>query len=233
MGGFMKVEKRKTEFGTNISFIEGNDTLIMSFGGNLDFYMAIRSKEAGDSHEFTITKENYYVYSLFERLYNDIRNINLPHMNDEHIPYYVETDEDLKEYLKEREEKIEETKKNYRECNLSHYNDLYNSETDTITWYSDETSYKVSNYVTINKIDDTFKLNFSIQEYIEGYNYDFHTPHYIAVRFSNSGSLYEPFNDLFMKLYIDMCKTDDINDYGHQMNIEEYLYNIILKITPD
>ena len=68
-------------------------------------------------------------------------------------------------------------------------------------------------------------LEFSIQPHINGYDEDFHSPTYIPIRFRNSGSSYDPFNIVFMKMYNEMKNIDDINDIGHQIHIEEYLYN--------
>ena len=48
---------------------------------------------------------------------------------------------------------------------------------------------------------------------------------YIPIRFRNSGSFYNPFNVLFMRMHNKMKKIDDVNDIGHQIHIEEYLYN--------
>ena len=45
-------------------------------------------------------------------------------------------------------------------------------------------------------------------------------PRRITVRFRNSGSRYDPFNIIFMKLYQGLCALD--YEY-HQIHIEEYL----------
>ena len=51
------------------------------FGGNLDLYWSYRYKECfldtHDSKEFFITKENYFLYSLFDELYNDVKDYNI------------------------------------------------------------------------------------------------------------------------------------------------------------
>ena len=38
------------------------------------------------------------------------------------------------------------------------------------------------------------------------------------------GSRYHPFNIIFKRMYDNMKKVDDILDIGHQIHIEEYLY---------
>ena len=59
---------------------------------------------------------------------------------------------------------------------------------------------------------------------IEGYDRDFASLYYIPIRFRNSGSRYDPFNIIFMRMYERLKKIDDVNDYGHQIHMEEYLY---------
>ena len=149
---------------------------------------------------FTITKENFKIYSLFDELYNNIKEINI--FDD-----------------------FSENKDIYRLCNYANYQELFDEENKTITWYSDETAHEVANYLKIKKEDDSFKISFYIQEYKEGYDRDFNTINYIPVRIRNSGSRYAPFNIIFMKMYQKLKEVDDVNEYGHQIHMEEYLYN--------
>ena len=83
------------------------------------------------------------------------------------------------------------------------YNEeLFDEENKTITWYSDETAHKVANYLKIKKETDCFIINFNIQENIDGYDSDFNSSLYdISIRFRNSGSRYDPFNIIFMRMY--------------------------------
>ena len=113
----------------------------------------------------------------------------------------------------------------YRLFNLSNYNELFDKENNTITWYSDETNHEVANILKIRKESKSFELEFYIQPYIEGYDRDFNSLYHIPIRFRNSGSSYDPFNIVFMRMYEKMKQVYDINDYGHQIHIEEYLYN--------
>ena len=227
----MKIEKIKTEFGTNIFFSEDNDTFIISFGGNGDLYWTMRSKIDSNNHNFIISKENYEVYRLFEELFDDIENIKI--FEEENIPFYIETEEEKQEYLENYKEEIAYEKNKYRLFNHSNYNELFNKENNTITWYSDETNHEVANILKIKKENEIFKLEFYIQPYVEGYDRDFNSLNYIPIRFRNSGSLYEPFNVVFMRMYQKMKHVDDINDYGHQIHIEEHLYTLskIKKLT--
>jgi len=219
----MRVIKEKNEFGLNVLFDEDNKSLTFTFGGNGDLYWSFRSKKSNNENNFVITKENYGVYILFEQLFSDIENINIFDEND--IPFYIETEEEKYAYLKNREEEIEYEKKKYRLFNHSNYNELYDNDSKTITWYSDETAHEVANILKIKKDEGEFVLEFYIQPYIDGYDEDFHSLNYIPMRFRNSGSSYDPFNTVFMRMYNKMNEIDDINDIGHQIHIEEYLYN--------
>ncbi len=203
----MRISKVENEFGLQIFIEEDNSYLSILYGGNLDLYWSIHSNKRtlendSKADTFTITKENYKLYNLFENLYNDIKEINLF-------------------------EDFEEDKDRYRVYNRSNYQELFDEENKTITWYSDETAHEVANYLKIKKETDCFIINFNIQENIEGYDSDFNSSLYdISIRFSNSGSRYDPFNIIFMRMYERLKKIDDVNDYGHQIHMEEYLYDI-------
>lgn len=202
----MKLTKKETEFGIDVLLEEDNKKFEIYFAGNLDLYWNIRSKEESDRHSFTITKENGELYRLFETLYNDIENINI---------FGVDS------YTAEE---IEELKDRYRKYNLSRYNELFDKYNKTITWHSDETAYEVSNILKIKKEEDSFEIEFSIQPHINGYDRDFNSPNHIPIRFRNSGSMYLPFNYVFMRMYKELIKLDDVSDYGHQMTIDEFQY---------
>lgn len=216
----MKVIKNKEDHGIRISFQEDRKKFDMVFAGNGDLYFVFLALEDMNEYSFTITKENYEVYRLFEQLFDDIENINI--FNYE-IPFYLDKDE-IGEYIKEKEEELEEDKRYYRLSKGSIYNELFDKENNTITWYSDETAHEVGNILKIRRMNDSFRLDFYIQEHKSGYDRDFNSTNYIPIRFRNSGSHYDPFNILFMKLYNAMQEVDDVNDYGHQMHIEEFLY---------
>ena len=231
----MQIIKEKTEFGTNIILDDNDKYLMISFRGNLDLYWSIHYKNLDEKDNtiakyFIITKENYHLYRLFENLFNDIDNINL---YDEavFIPSYLETEEEIEEYLEEQRRQKEEAKDSYKLYNCSNYNELFDEKSRTITWYSDETAHEVANILKIKQEKNIFILEFYIQPYIEGYDEDFHSASHIPIRFRNSGSSYEPFNFIFMRMYNEMKNIDDVNDYGHQMHIEEYMLRKFKKQT--
>lgn len=220
----MKVIKQENEFGLIISFKELDKQFDVSFSGNGDLYWTICSENVNDDNNFIITKENYEVYRLFEELFDDIENIKI-FDDEEYITFYLKTEEEKQEYIKNQKDEIEYEKNKYRLFNLSNYNELFDKENNTITWYSDETNHEVANILKIRKENESFELEFYIQPYIEGYDRDFNSLYHIPIRFRNSGGSYDPFNIVFMKMYEKMKQVYDISDYGHQIHIEEYLYN--------
>lgn len=230
----MKVVLKTNEYGTkDIHLIEENKTLSIVFAGTGDLHWIIKNNKTDKDEEysydsFEITKENYQVYSLFEKLFYDIKNINIFDKECE-FPPYVETDEEKKYYLEEQE--LE--KKGYRMFNMAHYNDLYNDEEKIITWVSDETGFEVANKVLIHKLENRFLIEFKTQPYVEGYERENNFLGIMGIRFRNSGSRYNPFNIVFMRMFRKMQNIDDINDYGHQIHMEEYLYerNKIKKLS--
>lgn len=228
----MKVVLNNSEYNTkDINLIDGDKKIIIFFGGTGDLYWVLRNSNCDKDLEYTfddfvITKENYQLYYLFEKLFDDIKNINIFNRDIDEFPFYVETDEDKIEYLKS----LEEEKESYRKYNMSHYKDLYDGENNTITWVSDETAYEVGNILRIKKIDEEFILEFATQPYIEGYEREGSYIGSIGIRFRNSGSRYDPFNIIFMRMFQELQLIDDVNDNNHQIHIEEYLYSKKLEL---
>lgn len=208
----------------NICLVDGNKTLSIYYAGTGDLHWTIYNSEGLNQDEhlhesFTITKENYQIYYLFEKLINDIKDINLYGRKEFEFPSYIETEEQKKDYLEE----MEIDKDEYRKFNLSHYNDLYNDEDGSVTWTSDETGFCVANRVQIKKKDDEFLIEFSDQPYINGYEREYNTYYHMSIRFRNSGSYFDPFNMIFMNMFYDLQKVND-ESYGHQICFEEYLH---------
>ena len=228
----MKVSKKETFNDIDIFFESDDNVLCITFGNNLDLYWTLRSKKQSElisqkdatSNCFVITKENYAVYNEFVKLFYRIANIDFFSDGDE-IPDYLETGEDKKAWLQEQEEYRKYRREACRLRNASHYNDLFSPDGNKITWYSDETNSLVSNYLEIVREDNVFRLNFYTQPHIDGYDEDYHSPCSIPIRFRNSGSRYDPFNIVFMLMYNDLKEIDDIDDIGHQIYIEEYIFN--------
>ena len=201
----MELVKVQSEFGRDVFIKDDKKTISICFGGNLDLYISINSKEKDNNKfKFTITKEEYEIYEVFENLYKDIEDINI-------------FDDDYNE-------DIEYEKMLYRKVNLSNYKELFNKTSKTITCYSDNTTHKDANILKIRKIKDGFKLEFYRQKNSKNISEDFGTEDIIPIRICNSGSRYQPFNLVFMRMYRNIQKAND-SRHNHQIHIEEYLYN--------
>lgn len=202
----LKYNKIKTDFGYTINIYDSNKILTITFGGNLDLYWYLSSKEKKEVDIFEITKENYFLYSLFDILYNDIVNCNLFKVYDEELSFVNSIKELQKIYNRKKELNIIFSE--YEE-----YKRLYNGE--YICWYSDDDSIEDANYVKIIKDDDKYILEFFS-------NFKSNTLLLSnTIRFRNSGSRYMPFNMIFMDMYNSLC-TSDYDE--NQIHIEEYLY---------
>lgn len=141
IGDFMiRIEKYKNLINNDaIEITTDEGSFIISFEGNLDLYWIYRPKGKlfldEDKHAFYITKENYFLYSLFERLYISIKG-EKPYLN---CPYEIEN--------------------RYKQ-----YHSFGNEElliNDKIEWHSDDYPYEEASVVSISKDDeDTFKIEF-------------------------------------------------------------------------
>jgi len=170
-----------------------NKQFIISFQGNLDLYFSLVNFDK--EPYFIINKSNNILYQLFDKLYNDVKNCNI-----------FDNDELNRNYI-------------YR----SEYKKLFNN--DIIEWKSDDYPDEIAQSFRIIKYEDKFKIEFS--PLITDKNIDYYIEpqlkNWISVRIRNSGSKYDPFNIVFMKLYNALCDYEEIDI--NQINIEEYLYN--------
>lgn len=208
----INITKTKTESGYEIRLDDGKQSLIILFAGNLDLYWTIVSKKhiplPDDvlNKSFIISKENYFIYSLFEKLYSDLRTCNLFEVQD----YELNRCETIADEL-------DLIKKN-REMNLSfkrhdEYKRLFNN--GIIEWRSDDFSWEEASILTIKKVEENYVINFQ-KSYVDELGYQTY-----AIRFRNSGSRYQPFNHLFMKMY---NKLTDYEPNYHQTDIEEIIW---------
>lgn len=76
----VEIKKIETEFGYWFDICIDDDIFKIFFMGNLDLYWkyqysgSIRNTDSSKS--FVITKESYFLFKLFDRLYNDIKSYN-------------------------------------------------------------------------------------------------------------------------------------------------------------
>lgn len=199
----MVVEKENLEHGMSISLMDNQKRFQIFYMGNGDLYWKFYDKETRQSSgTFEITKENIKIYSLFDELYNSIKDGNV----------FKESDSDFMfdDFFDSCEDEDNNLKDTYAYKKLVHG--------DVITWGCDDFPHEdLTNYVNIYKKDDSYKIEFVINN-----------TEYVGIRFSNSGSFYKPFNCSFMDMYNELCEYD-IDD--RQIHIEEYLYekNKVLK----
>ena len=201
---------------SGIVFSEEDKQLSISYEGVLDLFFSFKSQ--GDNY-LEITKENYYIYECFLKLYNRIKNNEIFEL-DEIDLLQLSTIEDLKQ----RKQELKEL--NEREKRFGKYDELFHD--NVISWVSDDYSEDGVNYdfghdgkVSITKEEDKFILTFEVLNPC-AIKYCSNDMYYTTVRFRNSGSSYAPYNIVFMDLYKNLMKYD-AND--KQIHMEEYLYS--------
>lgn len=100
--------------------------------------------------------------------------------------------------------------------------EIYNSEklfvNDKVEWHSDDYTYEESAVLEIEKKEDYYNITF-----YKGRT-DMRSDTF-AIRFCNSGSRYNPFNQFFMEMYRELKNYEDY----HQITIDEY-FNELTRI---
>jgi len=196
--------------------------LKISYQGNLDLYFSLYHQNPNDL-SFIINKDNFQVFSFFEKLYNRVinRKVYSEEIDDNEIfEFEEESKGNRTEFWELYEEKLKEKIKDNRLLlKYAKSKNLINN--GVITWLSDEYPDEDAPAFVIEKADeDTIKITFrppidSINTRYMGNEY------YISIRISNSGSRYNNFGKIFMEFFRSLCGIP--NDY-HQMHLEEYIY---------
>lgn len=178
----------------------------ISFEGNLDLYFGIRNKNGlKDKEKIIITNENMILYSLFDELYENIKNCNI----------FTPNEMDL--LLCDSEKEINDVYLRFQERN-EYIKDVYLKNIfidDKIVFVSDNSEYlelEKSNGFIIEKQDDNYILEFNLNDKRNMYNE--------SIRIRNSRSRYNPFNICFMNLY---KKLQNYDPNYHQIDIREYI----------
>lgn len=225
----MNVTKIETPYGYIDFHIEkDNQRLGIVFGGNGDLYWILdnsqidpdtyeeyrKELESPYQEEFIITKENYFIYQLFDELIQDIEDsrIYLPTINELELEFNF-FGEDKKETSVERCKRLNEEHKKYFRYKL-----LF--EDGIICWHSDEHIFEDADRVKIYRLNDEIILEFSRPPVKEN-EYIYRMPGRTGVRFRNSGSTYDPYNIIFMRMF---QKLQEYNPEYHQIHIEELEY---------
>lgn len=197
------------------TIINNEKKLRIMYCGTLDLYMQLNSpnlKEELSSDTFEITKENYFIYSLFEQLYDDIRLCNL-YQIDENDLLWCDTKEEIEALYSNTKRRNEELK------NSIVYQSIFDGK--SVIWYSDEYIHDEADILKITKEEDKYVLEFKEQRLPEPDSDRFRFPGSICIRFRNSGSYQQPFNCIFMRMY---QKLQEYDPEYHQIHVEEYVY---------
>ena len=88
-----------------------------------------------------------------------------------------------------------------------------------INWISDNGLIEAEDMLIISKKDDIYRLSFFRND--KELDAGFKNPFGISIRIRNSGSRYDPFNYVFMRMY---NKMQEIDPNCHQIHFEEVLY---------
>lgn len=165
--------------------IKDKDKSLWIFFMNVgDLYWSI-NKSTPDSlfETFDISESEKEIYQLFDTLYYDISN---------GIVFDKRTAEKYKRFNTIR--------------------NLFNEETKTIEWHSDETYFDSDDVVKIIKQDHNYHIEFSRPE---KYKDPFFQGSYssIYIRFCTSGGFYSPFHVCFVRMYRNLLtRKESSND---------------------
>ncbi len=231
MVSYMEINRVKgMQSGYDYEFLEDNKVLRIIFGGNLDLYWSLDTNKSYTTYEeaikelydtFTITKENYQIYSLFKKLLDDIKNANVytPMCDTE-----LTEDDELIELPPTYDEILRTKRLNEELKRREAYQRINDGE--AITWHSDEEPYDIADVLRMSEVDDCIILEFLRPE-LTGEKMGIRSPSSISIRFRNSGSYYNPFNIAFMNMYRELQKFDPEYDREfHQIHIEELQHTL-------
>ena len=211
----MEIEKQRLEYGSRVSLQSDRNSLSFTYGTNGDLSIAVNARRYVNEYNydnFTITKKDGKVYQLFEKLYNDIKDINVYDEEEELVSCHDKRKK--REQLAIIIERNEIKRRLCRENNYSNYQDLFDEDTEIITWHSDDDKYNNANILKIEKEKDAFTLEFLVQSKNSIFNiFDSHIS--IPVIISGSDSRYQPFNSVFMNLY------NELNQMENDLAVEE------------
>lgn len=200
--------------------VEGSTFVKILFARNQDLYWIFDdiNLDCGVRHgTFNITKENPFIYKLFDNLYNQIKSANpFDYMVDHGFNPVGWVSRDTIDYEK-----------------YDMYKELFDGT--RITWVSDDNDYDHYNIVTITPNEETYILDFYKEPKKNKEGLCPYRSGSVTIRFRNSGSYYRPFNNVFMKMYQDLGGYS--SEYGQmpyknpgeipgQMHIEEYVYSL-------
>lgn len=198
----LDIIKTKTEFGYSFDLCTDDGVFCIEYFGNLDLYWMVKYPgnllQGEEKKEFYITKENYFLFSLFDTLYQRVKNYEIFSHHKEDFEFGIE---------------IDSINSNQKIRKMDQYNPRRLFQNNCIEWYSDDFDYDIASILKIEQLGEKYKVTFSKSK---GRNF----PTY-SVRIRTSGSRYGYFWMVFMDMYQELCCYDE--EY-HQIHMEEYLY---------
>jgi len=200
------IERTISNIGKDIyAIIVGGDSFSIYPNSKGDLYWSYMPSDfdeldTASSKTFVITKENYFVYSLFEELYENMKNYNVYEGKE-----YSKINTNV-EYYENLKRKIRDKNENDNKKIVSN---------DGISWHSEDGDYDYASKLIICKKNDNFEATFVRgTTYLERLTF--------LIRISNEGCRHAPFNIPFMHMYF---RLNEFNPDFVPVHLEEYLYN--------
>lgn len=192
----MNCFKTDDRVGPIYQFQEGN-TLLFIYKEDLKLYMTIYNKDNVNSNNvFTIYKDETNTYKVFEQLFKDFKEINI--FNDEDHYLYIKDDCQRDRFVQQKGIDNNLRKHNYKMFNRFQYNDIYDEDSQTITWCSEDKQYDI---LKIKKEDDNYSLKFLNKPKKSDVD-----THYISVKINEDSA--NPFSILFLKVFEHLNSLD-------------------------
>ena len=136
----ISVNKYKNEFGNQIKLIfPSEQALYILFAGNQDLYIIHRGNTSNNSCDFEITKDDYELYCIFDKLYTSVI---------EYKPYDNKEDTTFKE------------SERYKQYPLVKNNEIY--------FYSDDDPEDIATLLKITKKNRVITLSLKYGMHLEG-----------------------------------------------------------------
>lgn len=166
------------------------------YGENGDLYLNFFTPTL-DSSRFRITKDDFEVYAIFKRLFDEIKEVKVY----ESVP---ELDDFLQVDYKNLNESLKKS---------SCYENLYDKESNYIRWISDDAPSDIATSFTLIEEEDAMCFYFGDAR--NGLTSS------IKVQISTNGSRYDSFFVPFLRAHEAL---NSINPDFYQMSIDEYCY---------
>lgn len=217
-----EIIRREKEHGPAFTIVTEDGNFEISFEGTLDLYWSYCFEgsilDTPPTKKFIITRENPFLFNLFDELYNDIKNTNLFKFAPSPFSRPL-TSAELKKELR----RIKRQNKDIEDRNFYNREKLFKN--GVIEWHHDEFPYEEGSVLKINPHVDGYEVTF---EKSKGEAFSFFITY--AVRIRNSGSRYEYYNMPFMRMYQQLIKGS-LDD--PQISIEEYMSQKRLEKKPN